>query len=174
MIQPNRLIINQYSDQADLSRIHLLMNPIVHKSYVIPDFNSFDEASRFFHKLMAYSHSSEHYEYGIYYQKQLIGFINDVDIEEDSIEIGYVIHPNYHNMGFATEMLKAVIDDLFHKGYKTIYTCAFDFNTPSFRVMEKCGMKRINRKMTMMHQDKLQTCLYYAINADEGGQDHHE
>lgn len=34
---------------------------------------------------------------------------NDDD-KDKRIEIGYVIHPKYHNKGYATEMLKVTID----------------------------------------------------------------
>jgi len=79
------------------------------------------------------------------------------------IELGYVINSKYHNNGFATEMLKAVIEDLFIRGYNEVITGTFDTNKASIRVMEKCGMKRIDREEDLVYQDKLQHCIYYSI-----------
>ena len=69
------------------------------------------------------------YERGIYLGDQLIGFVNTVEAEKSCIELGYVIHPAHHNHGYATEMLQAVIADLFEKGYHEICAGAFQENT---------------------------------------------
>ena len=47
-----------------------------------------------------------HLEYGIYLNDMLIGFVNDCGIEADEIEIGYVIHPDYKGLGYATDWQK--------------------------------------------------------------------
>ncbi len=80
--------------------------------------------------------------------------------------MGYVIDPDYHNNGYATEVLKAVIEDIFLKGFNEIITGTFAINKASIRVMEKCGMKRIDREEDIAYQDKLQHCIYYAIKRE--------
>ena len=163
MIKTQRLIIQPYNDNDEFDMIDLLTNKTIKESYIIPDFKTIDESRDYFKKLQTYSNSTLHYERGIYYNRQLIGFVNDVDIMDEIIEIGYVIHPKYHNQGFASEALNAIIDDLFHQGYHKIICCAFETNIPSFRVMEKCGMSRIDKTMVIEYQNMRQKCLYYSI-----------
>ena len=100
--------------------IQLLTNEKVKETYMIPDFKTKEEAILMFKKLQVFSYSEEHYELGIYKDNELIGFINDVEIAGDKIEIGYVIEPKFQNRGYATEVLKAAIDDLFKRGFNKI------------------------------------------------------
>ena len=165
MINTKRLIIKPYSDCDETDMVELLMNDKIKETYIIPDLKNVQEAKKYFKKLQVYANSSQHYERGIYYNNQLIGFINDVEINQDTIEIGYVIHPNFHNQGFATETLRAVIDDLYHQGFKTIISCAFESNIASFKVMEKCGMKKLETSTMIRYQNIDQNCLYYFIKA---------
>ena len=163
MITTKRLVIRPYSDGDQEDMAALLMNEIVKKTYIIPDFNSKEEAYSLFKKIQKFSYSDDHYEFGIYKDNQLIGWVNDVSMDTDTIELGYVINPKYHNNGFATEVLKSVIEDLFLRGYNEVITGAFDTNKASIRVMEKCGMKRIDREEDLVYQDRLQHCIYYSI-----------
>lgn len=164
MIKTKRLTIKPYDKKDQDDMINILTNEIVKKTFVIPDFKSHQEAVHMFNKLMNYSNSDEHYEKGIFKDGVLIGFVNDVEIDKDTIEIGYVIHPDHHNNGYATEALTAVIDDLFKKGFKSITAAAFESNIASQRVMEKCGMRLIEKTGSMIHNGTSHTCLYYLID----------
>ena len=62
----------------------------------------------------------EHLAYGIYTDDWLIGFINDCDMENDTIEIGYVIHPDYQGKGYATEAVHAMIEELLKMGFRKV------------------------------------------------------
>ncbi|MBE5993916.1 MAG: GNAT family N-acetyltransferase, partial [Paenibacillaceae bacterium] len=143
MITTKRLVIRPYSDGDQEDMAALLMNEIVKKTYMISDFNTKEEAYSLFKKIQKLSYSDDHYEFGIYKDSQLIGWVNDVSNDTVKVELGYVINPKYHNNGYATEVLKAVIEDLFMRGYNEVITGTFDTNKASIRVMEKCGMKRI-------------------------------
>ncbi len=167
MIKTERLVIKSYSDSDYDQMYELLTNNLIKETYVIPDFQSSQEVKNFFNKLIILSQSNNHYEKGIYLNNHLIGFVNDVEIENDTIEIGYVIHPNHHNLGYASEMLNAVIKDLFGRGFNTIKCCAFESNHASFRVMEKCNMKPMNHFVEMIHQSKKQRCEYYSISRND-------
>lgn len=160
------MVIKPYSDKDQEDMILLLTNEAVKATYIIPDYNTREEAISMFKKIQKFSYSEEHYEFGIYKDDQLIGWVNDVHKEPFVIELGYVIHPNYHNNGYATEVLKAVIEDIFSKGFHEIITGVFVINKPSIRVMEKCGMKRIDREEDIVYQDKLQRCIYYSIQKE--------
>jgi RimJ/RimL family protein N-acetyltransferase len=167
MLTTKRLIIKSYTDDDEARMVELLTNDKIKEGFMIPDFSSREEAVRMFKKLQKISYSPEHYEYGIYLQDDLIGFVNDVEIEDGAIEIGYVIHPDYHNQGYATEMLTAVIQDLFQKGYHEVIAAAFESNPASFRVMEKSGMKRIKKTEEIFYHGQNHPCIFYSIKSDE-------
>jgi len=165
MITTERLVLKPYDDNDEGRMVELLTNETIKETFMIPDFDSSEEAVSMFKKLQQYSCSDEHYELGIYKQNVLIGFVNDVSIESDSIEIGYVIHPDFHNNGYATEMLSSVIEDLFQRGFYAVIASAFETNAASCRIMEKCGMKRIEKEIDVFYHNKQQHCIYYSITA---------
>lgn len=164
MIRTRRLFLKPYSDMDEDKMIELLTNEEIKKTYMIPDFNTKEEAVSMFEKIKLFSYSENHYELGIYLEDHLIGFINDVCMDDVKIELGYVIHPDFSNRGYAAEALAAAIEDLFQRGFKEVITCAFESNKASCRVMEKCGMKRIDREDDIFYQNKLQHCIYYSIS----------
>lgn len=144
-IKTKRLEIRPYEDKDRDAMIELLTNEEIKKTYMIPDFKDKQDLERMLQKLDRYSHSEEHYERGVYLSNELIGFVNDVEIVDGIIEIGYVIHPSQKGKGYATEAVSAIISDLFARGYKKVLAAAFEHNTASFRVMQKCGMEKIQR-----------------------------
>lgn len=62
---------------------------------------------------------------------------------EHTYEIGWVFNPAFHNRGYASEAAQAILDFGFGemKVHRIIATCQPQ-NTPSYRVMEKIGMRR--------------------------------
>ncbi len=163
IIKTDRLEIKPFQDIDQKAMIELLTNNVIKKSFMIPDFKTEEEAINMFKKLQGFSYSDNHFERGIYLNHQLIGFVNDVEIDDSVIELGYVIHPNFHNKGYATEMLKAVINDLFSKGFNQIITGAFDDNLASINVMRKCGMSKISKEDDISYHGVLHHCHYYAV-----------
>lgn len=98
VIQTQRLVIGPYTDSDRDSMIELLTNEQIRETFMLPDFHTIEEATDMFRKLKYLSYSDQHYERGIYRAGELIGFVNDVDIGDGYIEIGYVIHPIYHGV----------------------------------------------------------------------------
>lgn len=164
MLETKRLILKPYGDEDEDRMIELLTNDTIKETYIIPDFASREEACAMFRKLKQYSESDGHYEFGIYLSNELIGFVNDVSVVHETIEIGYAFHPDFHNKGYATEMLAAVIEDLFRKGFSKVVAGAFENNAASFRVMEKCGMWRNGKEKAIYYQDRIQRCIYYEVS----------
>ena len=163
IIKTRRLEIKPYQDQDESAMIELLTNQEIKRTFLIPDFQTEEAAKLMFQKLKAFSYSKEHYERGIYLEQKLIGFVNDVAIGDGIIELGYVIHPDHKNKGYASEMLASVIENLFNKGFREIVAGAFEENTASFKVMEKCGMKRIQKEENITYRGITHRCLYYSI-----------
>lgn len=167
MLHTERLMIGPYSDADQACMMELLTDESIKETFMIPDLAAPAEAAAMFEKLKCFSCSNEHYEKGIYKDGELIGFVNDVDIRDGSIEIGYVIHPRHQGRGYATEALSAVIGDLFRMGYREVRAAAFAGNAASRRVMEKCGMRLTEETSSILYHGKLQKCIHYAIYCDQ-------
>jgi len=62
---------------------------------------------------------------------------------QEALEIGYRLHPSVHRRGFAFEACSRLIDWLFREvqPHKIVAHCIVD-NEPSWRLMEKLGMRR--------------------------------
>lgn len=166
VIKTKRLEIKPYQDADEKAMIELLTNQKIKESFMIPDFETEKEAINMFKKLQAFSYSEEHYERGIYIDNKLIGFVNDVEIGDGVIELGYVIHPDHQNIGYASEMLQAVIDELFREGFHQIVAGAFENNAASIQVMQKCGMKKIAKEEDICYHGVFHHCYYYAVFRD--------
>lgn len=164
ILKTKRLILRSFSD-ADLeAAIEILDNDEIKQTFMLPDFSCRQEIIAMFNFLKNRSFDNDHFVYGIYLDNKLIGFINDVEIIDSSIEIGYVIHPSKKNQGYATEMLKAVIQELFRINYTEVKAGFFEENIASKRVMEKCGMKKTNQNIDIEYRNKTHHCIYYSIH----------
>lgn len=160
-IYTDQLCLHAIRDKDREAMIELLTNTEISKTFIVPDFKSHEEAVRMFEILKTMSASDEHFVYGIYLNDQMIGFINDVDISENEMELGYVIHPNQKNKGYATEVLKKSMQIIFKSGYSTVKAGAFEENSASMRVMEKCGMIRTVQEDWIEYREEKHRCIYY-------------
>lgn len=59
------------------------------------------------------------------------------------IEIGWRLASDFHNLGYATEAAKMVVNLAKSYGIKSLYSFTAGINKPSERVMQKIGMKKI-------------------------------
>lgn len=163
-----RLTLMPFSEK-DMDRvIAILCNEEVGKTYMVPAFDSREQAERMFARLRELSLAKDHFVYGIYLENRLIGFLNDVEMTADTVELGYVIHPDEQNRGYATEALGAAIAELFRMGFSRVRAGYFAENPASGRVMEKCGMKRIPETGEIEYRGAVHRCVYCEIPADEG------
>lgn len=70
----------------------------------------------------------------------VIGLHRQTDVFRLSAELGYWIGEPYWNKGITTLAVKLIVMYGFENlGLERIYACVYDFNTPSQRVLEKCG-----------------------------------
>jgi RimJ/RimL family protein N-acetyltransferase len=85
-------------------------------------------------------------------------------------EIGWALHPKYHGYGYATEAARALLHYSFAELqlHRVIATCQPE-NVPSYRVMEKIGMRREGhfRQCIYRGPDHWWDEYFYAILADE-------
>ena len=165
-ISTKRLLLRPYEEADREPVIRILRNKEISRTFMMPDFEDDAAAEALFRKLLIQSHKRDHFELAICLENKPIGFFNDVKIKEGTIELGYVIHPDYQNQGYATEALTAAIWELFRQGYSTVRAGYFSENIASARVMEKSGMHPISRVDFIEYRGKTHKCLYYEIRED--------
>ena len=165
-IKAERLILRPYSERDISSLVDLLTNPEVTNTFMVPEMESRSRAKELVRKLIVFSQpdDTKHLEYGIYLGEKLIGFVNDCGAEDDEIEIGYVIHPQYQGHGYATEAVHTVIAELREMGFRKVTAGYFSENTASLRVMEKCGMQKTMITDEEDYRGRHHICRYCEIH----------
>ncbi|MGZ9585765.1 GNAT family N-acetyltransferase [Paenibacillus marinisediminis] len=88
---------------------------------------------------------------------------------EHTYEIGWVFNPEYHNRGYASQAALAILKYGFEEMnlHRIIATCQPE-NIPSYRVMEKIGMRREGYfKKCIPHENEWWDEYYYAMLREE-------
>ena len=160
-ISTERLILRAFCDHDLDATVSILTNDCVKKTYMLPDFPTPQDAEPLFRKLMSHSQDPQRYVFAIALDEKVIGFMNDVEMKDGKIEVGYVIHPDHHNKGYATEALKALIDHLHTEGFHTVVAGYFSENPASGRVMEKAGMQKSDYTDEIEYRGQNHRCLYF-------------
>ncbi|WP_090775132.1 GNAT family N-acetyltransferase [Shouchella lonarensis] len=103
-------------------------------------------------------------------QPRLIGHIDFFKcFGEHTYEIGWVFHPEFYGQGFATEAAQAFVNYVFTylKAHRIIATCQPE-NHPSYKIMEKIGMRREGFfKKCIPHEGGWWDEYFYAILREE-------
>ena len=164
ILQTKRLVLKAFNECDRQPMTDIFFNEEIKKTYMIPDFSERKQAEALFEKLMNFSRAENHFVYGIYFNDTLIGFLNDCEMNDAQIEVGYVIAPEYQSRGFATEALQACIAELFRMGFSHVKAGFFEGNIPSCRVMQKCGMHKLDFEEDLEYKGVLRHCIYYGID----------
>ena len=163
VINTERLILKPINAESFNDFKNIVCDSSVSRYYMLPKFKDDSEVMRMHERFIKLTNNENIFFYGAYLNDELIGFINQVDITENRIELGYVISPKHQNKGYCTEMLKECINELFNLGYNTVRCGFFEQNTASKRVMEKCNMQRISFEEDIEYNGNLYHCIYYDI-----------
>lgn len=110
--------------------------------------------------------------------KKLIGHVSFIQTEPKAFltwEIGFIFNPTFQSQGYATEASRALIKYAFKElsAHRVVGFCSTE-NTASWKVLEKCGMKRegLLSKNAFFRRDKDGQPLWmdsyeYAILAED-------
>ncbi|UJP09324.1 GNAT family N-acetyltransferase [Microbacterium sp. KUDC0406] len=85
-------------------------------------------------------------------------------------ELGWVLHPEHGGQGYATEAIRAVIGTCFRDlGLRRVHAGCFAANEPSWRLMERLGMRReeSSRRTALHRSGEWMDGLDYALLAEE-------
>lgn len=141
--------------------LDILTSEKVNRTYMLPDFEHREDALPLFLRLMEMSSNRSKYLRAIADGDGLVGFVNQVDLQDGEMELGYVIHPDFHGRGYMTRALELAMEEVFSLGCQKIITGAFSSNPASIRVMEKCRMTRIDKTDEIEYRGNVHTCVYY-------------
>ena len=157
-----RLEIRPFCDGDKEKMIEMLYDESIKMTYMLPDFPDREAAEKLFSVFVRLSLDENRYVGAISLDGEVIGFMNDTEIEGGCVEMGYVISPKYQNRGFCTEAMSGAIDYLFEKGFSEVICGAFEENEASLRVMQKCGMKLLQKTDSIEYRGKNHNCIYYS------------
>ena len=160
-IKTARLTLRSFNDGDAEDMIAMLTDSEIKKTYMIPALDAREKQMKLFTRFKGLSLTDEHFVYAICNENKLVGFMNDVEIDEDFVELGYVISPEYKGRGYATEALSAAIEEIFASGFLCVKTGAFEENKASIRVMEKCSMTRTDQMDFIEYRGKKHRCVYF-------------
>jgi RimJ/RimL family protein N-acetyltransferase len=88
-------------------------------------------------------------------------------------EVGYVFNPDFHGQGYASEAVRALVGLGFWMfDLHRIYARCDPRNTPSFRLMERLGMRREAhfREQVFLRGEWTDEYIYAVLQADWPGQ----
>ena len=162
-LHTKRLVLKPFCEGDEDAVLRIITNERVAKTFMVPEIRSAEEGRKVFDALLKLSNTEGRCLLGIFLEDALAGFINDVDINGKSIELGWAMHPDFQGRGYATEAAEALINKLFSEGFEEIRAGAFEGNEASFRVMEKLGMRRISFEESIDYRGEKHRCIYYAI-----------
>ena len=137
-IETSELIIRDFelSDENDLCEYMLQRVNSEFEQY--PDFTV--EKSK--EEIEFRVKSDEFYAIELKKEHKVIGNIYLGKRDFNARELGYVLNENYQNKGYGSSASKAVIKYFFNQGVHRIYAECAPQNTPSWKLMEKIGMRR--------------------------------
>lgn len=165
IVETPRLVLKRITARDVSEGIRIYRDDRVNKTYMFPDLT--EEAAKKLHdRISSLSANDSRYVRGIYLENKMVGFINDPEIVDGSIELGWVIDPQYHNRGYATEAVTHAIKDLFARGFAVVTAGAFEENPASIRVMQKSGMHLIEKTEEIDYRGKVHHCVFYAIERE--------
>ena len=164
LLKTYRLVLKNIEDKDKECMIKMAKDPKIKKTYMLPDLENAEQETEFFNRLKDLSNSKEHIIYGIYQNDRLIGFINDVVMTANTIEVGYFIDSNEWNKGYATEALWEYMKQLFSIGFYEVEAAYFEGNDASAKVMQKCCMHLSGKQEVINYRNQDHVAIYYSIN----------
>lgn len=144
-IRTERLILRKFdfTDASDMLDLWV-SKPEIQHMYSEPTYNTIDEVNELLKKYIQNYGNNDYYRWAIVDDEsnRCIGQIAFylVDAKNHFAEIEYCIASDYQNKGLMTEAVRAIIGFGFEQiGLHKIQISTKEINTPSKRVIEKCG-----------------------------------
>ena len=160
-VKTERLELKPISRESLEALVALATDDLVKEFYMFPDLPDRAAAEALAQRLMKLSEGNDRIMVGIYLRDQFTGILNEVENVDGTVELGYALLPQFHNRGICTEALTGAIGWCLENGYHSVICGAFEGNHASFRVMQKSGMKLLERTDEIEYRGKVHLCRYY-------------
>lgn len=169
MIKTKRLLLRPLC-MDDINTVHAYASNLDNTKYMLflPN-ETVDESKEFlrFVTLEWQKDLPSTYEFAIVLDNIHIGAISiSLDDTRQQGEIGWILHKDYWNLGYTTEVAIAVLDFAKnHLGLPSVIAHCDHRNLASIKVMEKIGMKLIDHQGTRTYLKRNETAkeLTYRI-----------
>ena len=156
------LTLRPFEKRDEAAAVAILRHERVKPTYMLPDMTE-QEARTMFDHLCKLSHRDDRFVRGVYLDDTLIGWINDTQLADTEIELGWVIAPEHWNCGYATRAVGMALELLREAGFGLVYAGAFAENIASIRVMQKAGMHLLDKTEQLEYRGQTHHCVYYGI-----------
>lgn len=160
-VTTSRLVLQPLRQQDIPALADLFTDEVVKQTYMVPDFPDRASAEALGERILAMSRDPQRYVAGIFLADTCIGLLNETERDGTSLEVGYALLPAYQGKGYCTEALRGAVEYLFSEGFTQVLCGAFESNTASLRVMEKSGMKPLDRQDSVTYRGRTHRCRYY-------------
>ena len=136
-LKTNRLLL-RFFEETDLDDLfRLLSNPKV-MTYLEPPFGK--EKTKEF--LFKYCLNDDPLLYALEYEEKFIGYVIYHTFEEDSMEIGWVLFPEYWSKGFASELTEKLIEVTKKQNKRCVFLRKKRIFAPLVRQTRRCRATR--------------------------------
>ena len=108
--------------------------------------------SRRIEKWASFASSNEHLFFAVCLQDSVIGYIA-LNQRQESYEIGYCFHSDYHGKGYATESISAVLEMMNAQGVSRIEAGTALENIPSVNLLLSLGFNQAGTENVSFYQD---------------------
>ena len=171
MLQTERLILRRFVESDAEAMFQNWASSAENLTYVTWDPHPNVDVTRNSIRNWVASYADPHYfKWAICLKEkpeQVIGDISIVEMDENdsSCEIGYILGKTYWGRGMMTEALKTVLDFCFTKaGFQKVKARYASLNPASGRVMEKAGMTYLKTIANgVERKDYVADLIYYQI-----------
>ena len=166
-MEQNKITLRPFRLEDQETILEIVTSNKVNPTYILPDFEKKEDAIPLFNRLMNLSQDPNRFVRCIALDDSPVGYLNDVEVKDGCMDLGYVIHPEHHNRGYMTQALKLAISQVFQRQFTSVICGAFEHNKASQRVMEKAGMKLIDKTEDIEYRGKTHLCVFYQITKEQ-------
>lgn len=137
-IETDRLILRAFSE-ADYDDLYEFLSQLADNEFEAYPGITYENGREH----LAYRVDSEEF-YAIELKEsgKVIGNIYYGNRDFESKEVGYIVNKNYQRNGYASEALRAVIENAFKEGIHRVFAECDPRNECSWKLLEKIGMDR--------------------------------
>ena len=157
----SRLVLRR-ACEADLDALHaVLSHPAAMRYWSTPEYDSRDQTGAFLQTMIA-----EHCDdFMVEYEGRVIGKAG----AWQSLELGYILHPDHWGKGLAREAMEVLIPHLFAAHDAAQITAEVDpRNTASIALLTRFGFQETHRaERTLQWRDEWCDSVYFALGRSD-------